>query len=364
MGRHVVDDDNTISFDWPGVRLEFSEITGTSAVAIRMSGGGSVFGYQLNQEPPQILTCFWNRKSQKTYNLAQGLDPCKSYELQLWKRDDPNGVVKVSGLVLDTGGTCSPSCTQTARKLIEFIGDSDTVGFGNLASKSGMVYSILFQLPLLLCGVPKYIEATDASVSWPAHVAQTLGVDYNIVAESGIGAKYSEGVHHNMIDVYPRQLNGDFKSSSKHSLQPVDAVVVYIGMNDLSHLKSSFQSTEKSLLKAFCELLTVIRSVRSNCKIIIIVPHEDAMLACVTSKRENKKACKIQNKIWRRAVEKMGGEEKGFYVVQNRHEPQIKLNSHEDYGMMLHWNAASCQKWASGLTENLQRVLTDDLARS
>lgn len=361
MGRHVIQDDS-IRFDWPGVHLTFCEVKGTTTIALRMKGGGSVFGYQISEKPPQILNCFWNRVSEKTYILGKGLDPSQSYMLEIWKRNDPgNGIVQVSALVLDKEGTCAIA-TPSPRKLIEFVGDSDTVGFGNMAAKSGMLYSLLCEFPCMSCGIPKYVEATDSSQSWPAHLSQSLDVDYGIIAQSGIGAMYGDYVKHNMIEVYARSLNDDAKSKSE-PLAPVDAVLVYIGMNDLADLKSSLRDTEKCLLKGFRELLTVIRQERPNVNIIVVVPKEDAILACVVSERENGHACKIQSRVWKQAVKEMGGEEKGFYIVENRHEPQINLNSKVDYGMMLHWNAMSCKKWANGLTDSIRKTLADELGR-
>jgi hypothetical protein len=216
MGRHVVEEDGNVRFDWPGVRLTFAGIQGTTTIAIRMKGGGSVFGYQVTpgSSKQQILNCFWNRISQKTYVLAKGLDPKQTYQVEIWKRDDPgNGVVEVSGLVLDEGGTATKATEKDKKKMIEFVGDSDTVGFGNTAARSGMLFSLMFELPCMYCGVPSYVKATDASQSWPAYLSRSLNVDYSIVAESGIGAKYSEGVDHNMIDIYRRPINRDGKSS-------------------------------------------------------------------------------------------------------------------------------------------------------
>jgi len=38
-------------------------------------GEGFAFGYQVTEQTEQVLNCFWNRIAQKTYVLAEGLDP-------------------------------------------------------------------------------------------------------------------------------------------------------------------------------------------------------------------------------------------------------------------------------------------------
>lgn len=409
MGRHLRDEANngSVRFDWPAVRLSFLQVTGTAAVSIRMNAGRSVLGYRVVlcssptdsavQQQDEVvvsdgtLSCYCHFR-QRDYRLASYLDPSKRYDVQLWKQDDPGiGVVQVFGLLLDPGGsgtirgTIIPDSPQPRRKHIEFVGNSDTVGFGNMASKSGYCFSFLFQIPAMLLGIPCVLKTTDATLSFPAFTASKLGedIEYSIIAQSGIGAQHSEmGMSENMCSVYDRAIFRD-PSSTIRSTEP-DLVVVYIGNNDQSVLaeqesifgsnRSSIESIEGMLYKSFVNLLQKIRrqhpvpegssddneKVQEEAvKIVVVVPHQDAILASMSSKRELRSTVENQRGAWTRAVEDMGGANAHIYIVQNRHEPQIKFNSRTDFGMMLHWNASSCEKWANGLAPQLEEFLSN-----
>lgn len=101
------------------------------------------------------------------------MDPAKTYRLEIWKRDDGgSGIVKVSGLVMDPGATCHdetslPSSAGSPKKrYLEFVGDSDSVGFGNVGPKSSLPYFFLVQLPLYKMGWPQSMrEVTDRRIA-------------------------------------------------------------------------------------------------------------------------------------------------------------------------------------------------------
>jgi len=415
MGRHLRDEtDGSVRFDWPAVRISFLQLTGTAAVSIRMHAGRSVLGYRVVLHNSQqstdsqqhedkvvvcngVLSCYLHFR-RRDYRVASDLDPNKRYDLQIWKQDDPGiGVVQVFGLLVDPGGSAisqdstSSDSRQPRRKHIEFVGDSDTVGFGNMASKSGFCYSYLFQVPAMLLGVPCVRKTTDATQSFAAFTASKIGADcdYSIIARSGIGAQHSEaGMPENMCSVYDRAIFRDASSKMRSSEGPQpDLVVVYIGHNDLSSLadqetygvfgsnRSSVESVEGMMYKSFVNLLQKIRrrhpvpdgSSDDNekvqeegdaVKIVIVVPHQDAILASVSNERELRSIVETHRGAWAQAVDDMGGADAHIYIVENRHEPQIQLNSRQDFGMMLHWNASSCEKWANGLAPQLEGFLS------
>lgn len=406
MGRHLCDAHGRVSFDWPAVRLSFYGLSGTTAIAIRMHSGRSVLGYCVVHSSTTnssdedrtvvcqgVLSCYWHFH-QRDYPVARDLDPNKQYDLSVWKQDDPGtGIVQLSGLLIDRGGSGTIvdgtfENVRRTRRHIEFVGNSDTVGFGNLSPKSGWCSAWCCQMPALLMGRPGLRTATDAARSFAAFTASILDCDYGIIALSGIGAQHSlNGMVENMCSVYDRALFLDPSTSMSISDGPkTDLVVVYIGNNDMVVLaeledysifvseRSNVESLEGMLYKAFVNLLWKIRQrhpvpevisddgeIREReedvVKIVVVLPHDDAILSCMRSERELKAGIACQCAAWSRAVEDMGGANAHIYTVHNRHQPQISLNSREDFGMMLHWNVSSCEKWASGLAPQLLDIL-------
>lgn len=374
MGRNViVTEDSSIKFDWPGVRLKFVGIAGTSSINVRIHTAGSVFGWRIEEErdPGQearqraeqrevkegILHDSRLFRRSRDLLLASGLDVSKSYSVAIWKRDDPcSQPCRVYGAVVDRNATVAslPPAPEPDRRHIEFVGDSDTVGFGNTTPKSDMLYYILCQLPTTSCR-KSLQEATDVNQSWPTYLATSLKANYSVIAWSGIGAKHSFGFIPNMIHAYPRVLATD-KKSVGGELGPADSVVLYLGQNDQSVLEG--QKKDARLEGGFDELLRLIRSHRPlPIPIIIVVPSLNAAVACADDEDERYAACSTQIRVWKSTIEKLGGEEAGFHLVENSHDPQIELNSRQDFGMCLHWNAESHKKWANGLLPNLRKIL-------
>ena len=149
MGRHLCDAHGTVWFDWPAVRLSFYGLSSTTTISIRMYSGRSVLGYCVVHSNTTtssgedrtvvckgVLSCYWHFH-QRDYPVAQDLDPSKQYDLSVWKQDDPGtGIVKISGLLIDRGGSGTivdgtSENVQRTRRHLEFVGNSDTVGFGN-----------------------------------------------------------------------------------------------------------------------------------------------------------------------------------------------------------------------------------------
>lgn len=114
-------------------------------------------------------------------------------------------------------------------RLIEFIGDSDTVGYGGTAERR-------------TCTAEQVFATTDSSRSFGPRVAAHFGADYRMIARSGIGLVRNSGGARaqTMPDQYPRALPNDGASVSTTEPTP-DIVVVGLGSNDFG---SPLQSGE------------------------------------------------------------------------------------------------------------------------
>lgn len=103
-----------------------------------------------------------------------------------------------------------------AERVIEFVGDSDSVGYG-IASRGRV------------CSADEQFLTTDSSQTFPALVAKGQGADYRVIARSGITIIRGKD---NMGTLQGLALPGDPKAP----LAPeptADVIVIGLGSNDL-----------------------------------------------------------------------------------------------------------------------------------
>lgn len=150
-----------------------------------------------------------------------GLTP-GSHGIRLEKLSESGSPALFGGFLVDTERhVLSPP--EPARKQIEFIGDSDTVGYGNASETRE-------------CSDEQLFEATDTSQAFGPKVAAHFGADYRLVARSGIGLlpgadEADPQVAPGMSLLYDRALPDEAGSMSIPASAP-DIVVVGLGSND------------------------------------------------------------------------------------------------------------------------------------
>jgi lysophospholipase L1-like esterase len=387
MGRHVVDDDSGgVIVDWPGVRLEFGGIKNTTSVGIRLQGNLAVFGFRLvveDDDDPEVgrnaveddddddELVLVTTMSKQDFELYDNLNPDRTYKVSLWKRDDPaNGGATIHGLLVDAPhGKCKKRrpeddfnmfTERPNRRLLEFVGDSDTVGFGIRGEKSSFLYFVCCQMALMSTA-HRLRKSTDVTQSWVHVTAEQLQADYTVVAWSGMGVQWSESnTIPNMLTAYSTMLPST-SSIDKTHVEPADVsffgpppsvVIVYLGQNDEMKTKD-----EVRLQKAYAMLLRRIREYRpAPIPVVILVPALDCQLSRVfDGPKANTALAARQNKLWKQAVQELG--DSHIHVLEHKHEPDIQLNSEQDYAIGLHWNVTSNKKWADPLVPKLKRIL-------
>lgn len=157
---------------------------------------------------------------------------------------------------LDDGATLLAK--DRDKKVIEFLGDSLTSGFGNLAVNSTYEPSNL-----------KYMSSTKA---YPFLIANKLGFDYRIVSMSSIALgkrdEYPTFSEFYSLESYHNDKTKKYASSNP---QDVDIVVVNLGTNDVSAKLYDAKNAQSvsEYEQIFTDLITNI-GYRKDAKIVFI----------------------------------------------------------------------------------------------
>ncbi|MCF3974880.1 SGNH/GDSL hydrolase family protein [Paracoccus salsus] len=140
---------------------------------------------------------------------------------------------RFGGFFLPAGGTALPPLASAP--LIEFVGDSDTVGYGNTA-------------PGRDCTAEQQYLATDTSKAYGPLTARALGADYRVVAKSGIGLIRNLGgdTDVTMRDLYDLAVPA-LPDAPRAPEPAADAVVIGLGSNDFARPSDADDSREATL---------------------------------------------------------------------------------------------------------------------
>lgn len=147
--------------------------------------------------------------------LAPGLHEIRAERISEW-----HGASEFDGLFVDPGATALPA-PAPAPRLIEFIGDSDTVGFGNTARRRD-------------CSSEQVFSATDTTKGFPARVARAFDAEYRVIARSGAGLMRNAGgldPARTMARIYPLALPSHPEIAALPARR-ADLLVIGLGSND------------------------------------------------------------------------------------------------------------------------------------
>lgn len=147
------------------------------------------------------------------------------HQLSVETRSESHGPAQIMAAFAQQDGQAAP-----AARVIEFIGDSDTVGYGNTA-------------PQRECSADQRFANTDTSQSFGPQIARAFGADYRMIAKSGIGLLRNYGganPDQTMTQLYPAALPSDPKAAPAPA-RAADLIVIGLGGNDFG---SDFQASE------------------------------------------------------------------------------------------------------------------------
>ncbi|SMO49663.1 SGNH/GDSL hydrolase family protein [Paracoccus laeviglucosivorans] len=211
-GRTAAGPRDTLLQEWPAFHVE-ARFTGTDVSVrfqdvtnrwrITLDGGDHV---EISQPGAQDL---------RISNLTAG-----EHRIRVEKISESSMPAGFGGILIGGRSSALPS-PEPAARLIEFIGDSDTVGFANTSNTRD-------------CSEDEVFAATDTSRSFGPQVATMLGADYRVIARSGIGLLRNYGgasPETTMPSRYPLALPSD-PAAARMPQPPADIVVTGIGSND------------------------------------------------------------------------------------------------------------------------------------
>ncbi|MGW0762249.1 GDSL-type esterase/lipase family protein [Streptomyces sp. NPDC002814] len=162
----VKDAGNTVQYSWPGVYFE-GTVRGTG-VGIVIDDSAADYDVQIDGATVATLVTPGN-----TTHWINGLQD-RTHTVRLVKRNDtPGDTSTFGGFVAAPGGAVLSKPAPRSRQ-IEFIGDSLTVGYGNLSTSR-------------TCTSDQVKRTTNSDVSYGALTARQLNADYQINGYSGLG---------------------------------------------------------------------------------------------------------------------------------------------------------------------------------
>ncbi|MFI9585501.1 RICIN domain-containing protein [Streptomyces sp. NPDC052236] len=213
----VKDAGNTVQYSWPGVYFE-GRVSGTG-VGIVLNDSAADYDVQVDGTTVATLVTPGN-----TTHWINGLSN-STHTVRLVKRNDTPGDTSTFGGFVAAPGGAVLSKPAARNRQIEFIGDSLTVGYGNLSTSR-------------TCTWDQVKRNTNSDVSYGALAARQLNADYQINGYSGLGMvrNYNGGssdvTYRTFYDRALLNVSGDVWQN-RGAWRP-RVVVVNLGTNDFS----------------------------------------------------------------------------------------------------------------------------------
>lgn len=183
--------------------------------------------YRLSIDDTHILLTRIGRAIVRVRGLADG-----PHQIRLEKLSERAEPGRFGGFALPRQAMALPA--PRPDMLIEFVGDSDTVGYGNTA-------------PGRDCSAEAQFLATDTSRAYGPITARALGADYRIIAASGIGLvrNLGGGRDGSMSEIYPTAIPSRPDAPRAPELV-ADVIVIGLGSNDFARPSDQPQDSDEA----------------------------------------------------------------------------------------------------------------------
>lgn len=256
LGRCLTTEDG-LSLSWTCSGVEFS-FTGTEAWAsIGLSSEADtpvLMGVFVDGEE-ECTSTFLVESAHEEVILAEALED-EEHTVRLLKLSEARWGTAVLKSLWTDGGEIAP--TEAKERVIEFVGDSITCGYGTLASEPDS---------------PFRIEEEDGSLTYAYLLAQYLDADFRFVATSGIGVSRNNTGDETttMPVVYPyvqyhasaEQLWADTPHAE------ADLVVLHLGTNDENAIPAEDAEARMRFQHCYTEFLKQVRLLNPQAIILV-----------------------------------------------------------------------------------------------
>ena len=272
--------------DWSASGFEFSaDCSGDVYVTFQVESINATYGCYFTVIIDGVdqgrTACHLTQNGTQKVKIASNL-PEGKHRFEIYRQSAIGSTVSINAVTLDGTLLDAPKKNDV---YIEFVGDSITVAQSNLYDSS-----------MSSTGTPLDSNAMQGYAYMTAH--DKLGVDFSLVAVSGIGASVG-WTNYSMQAVYPKlRYPKDSATAYDFARQP-DVVVLALGTNDLNRY-TYHDKTLADVKQGFKDMLAMVQANNPNAKVVWI---HGMMLSSSSS-------------IIKEVVAEAGGSEAGVYELR------------------------------------------------
>lgn len=251
IGRCAVGEDNSVSVGYGLTELNFN-VKASGVKCLISTGNGETqapyFAVYINGKFSQKLEV---KQGENWYTLASGISASKVTNIRLVKTNERWMAAKITKLSV-SGEVVAP--TPAKSRLIEVVGDSISAGYGILTSDNDAADDV----------------NTDATYSYVKILADKMGAQVNLIANSGRGiyANSDGSTKDAMPTLYDKLLPGVDDAAFDHSSVNPDIIIVNLGTNDSFAMKDHSEITEENITDAAKNFTVHLREVHPKAYIV------------------------------------------------------------------------------------------------
>lgn len=264
LGRCLTSDEGLyLSWTCSGVEFTFTGTEARACIGLSSDADAPVLMGVFVDEEEECTSAFLLESTDEEVVLAEALED-EEHTLRLLKLSEArHGNVVLKSLWTD-GGDIAP--TEQKERLIEFVGDSITCGYGTLASEPD---------------APFLVEEEDGSLTYAYLLAQYLDADFRFVSTSGIGVYRNNNGDEDitMPVVYPYvqyhlQKSADASVSADQLWADTphakaDLVVLHLGTNDETAIQPDDAEDLKRFQQCYTDFLRQVRQLNPQATILV-----------------------------------------------------------------------------------------------
>ena len=258
VGRFDMTNPEAPAVDWSDARVlvRFQGVEASVSMTDTTYGGGNAY-WDVTVDGVLAPSPLALSQGRAIYTLATGL-PAGIHTIELWKRTEANvSTTEIDGF--DFGGGTLLAPPAAASKRIEFLGDSVSVGFGDLGTDATCTFAPATE---------------DSHIAFPGLVAIAFGADHQNLAYSGCGVYWDYDRSDPVVfsTIYPATLaTASGPTWSFFSFQP-DVVWITLGGNDWDQPDAGDPPPPLAAFEAaYDDLVVTVRQVHPAAYIILAI---------------------------------------------------------------------------------------------